>query len=91
METQDYTATIVVKQSPKEAFDAIENFRAWWSEEIDGETDKQDGVFIYHYNDVHICKMKLIESIPGKKLVYEVLDNHFSFTTLTTCNRLPFR
>lgn len=80
METQDYTATIVVKQSPKEAFDAIKSFRAWWSEEIDGETDKQGGVFIYHYKDVHICKMKLVESIPGKKLVYQVLDNHFSFT-----------
>lgn len=80
MEKQDYTTTIVVDQTPEVAFDAIKNFRAWWSEEIEGETDKPNAVFIYHYKDVHLCKMKLIESIPAKKLVYEVLDNQFSFT-----------
>jgi len=29
MNTSDYTATIVVDQSPKEAFDAIINVRGW--------------------------------------------------------------
>ncbi len=36
--------------------------------------------FIYHYKDVHRCKMKLIEVVPEKKVVWQVLDNYFSFT-----------
>lgn len=80
MEKQDYTTSILVEQNPKIAFEAIKNFRGWWSEEIEGNTDKLGDVFVYHYKDVHICKMKLIEIIPDKKLVYEVLDNQFSFT-----------
>lgn len=80
MEKQDYTASILVEQNPKTAFEAISNFRGWWSEEIEGRTNKLGEVFVYHYKDVHICKIKLIEMVPYKKLVYEVLDNHFSFT-----------
>ena len=80
MEKQDYTATIVVGPTAKIAFGAIKNFRAWWSEEIEGETDKLNEVFIYHYRNVHLCKIKLIELIVDKKLVYKVVDNKFSFT-----------
>jgi hypothetical protein len=29
---------------------------------------------------VHLCKLKLIELISDKKLVYDVIDNQFSFT-----------
>ena len=35
---------------------------------------------LYHYKDIHLCKLKLIELILDKKLVYQVLDNLFSFT-----------
>jgi hypothetical protein len=80
MEKQNYTATILVDKDPKTAFDAIKNFRGWWSEEIEGKTDQLGEVFVYHYKDIHLCKLKLIEIVPGKKLVYQVLDNQFSFT-----------
>ena len=80
MEKQNYTATILVDKDPKTAFDAIKNFRGWWSEEIEGKTDHLGEVFVYHYKDIHLCKLKLIEIVPGKKLVYQVLDNQFSFT-----------
>ena len=79
MTTTDFTATILVDQTPKKAFDAIKNFRAWWSEEIEGHTDQLNEVFFYHYKDIHLCKMKLIEMVPGKKLVYLVVDNQFNF------------
>ena len=81
MDQQDFTATILVKQSPAIAFEAIKNFQAWWSEDIEGKTDKLNEVFFYHYKDVHLCKMKLIEIEPNKKLIYQVLDNQFNFVT----------
>ena len=80
MTITDFTTTLLVDQTPKEVFHAITNVRAWWSEEIEGSTDKLNETFTYHYKDVHNCKMKLIELIPGKKVVWLVLDNYFSFT-----------
>jgi hypothetical protein len=80
MKTSDFTTTISVNQSPAEAFNAINNPRAWWSEEIEGSTEKLNNEFTYHYQDVHDCRMKLIEVIPNKKVVWLVLDNFFKFT-----------
>ena len=41
-------------------FNAINNVRGWWSEEIEGSTDKLNAVFNYHYEDVHHCQMKIV-------------------------------
>src|SRR5258706_5698747 len=76
----DFTTTLSVDQTPKETFNAINNVRGWWSEEIEGSTDKLNDEFKYHYEDVHRCRMKLIEVIPDKKVVWLVLDNYFKFT-----------
>jgi hypothetical protein len=80
MSTADFTSTILVDQTPEAAFNAINNVRGWWSEEIEGSTGKRNDEFTYHYEDVHRCKMKLIDVVPGKKLVWLVLDNYFAFT-----------
>ena len=80
MATKDFTTTILVDQSPEQAFNAITNPRAWWSEEIVGGTSKLNDVFDYHFEDVHRCKIKLVEVIPNKKVVWLVLENYFKFT-----------
>lgn len=68
MSNQDFVAAISVDQTPKEAFEAINNVRGWWSE-IEGATEKLGDEFTYHYKDVHCCKIKLVEVIPDKKVV----------------------
>jgi hypothetical protein len=80
MKTPDFSTTLVVAQTPKEAFDAINNVRGWWSENIEGNTDQLNAEFLYHYKDVHICKMKIVEFVPNKKIAWRVLNNHFNFT-----------
>ncbi|WP_028980397.1 SRPBCC family protein [Sporocytophaga myxococcoides] len=80
MDTPDFTTSILVNQSPSEVYNAVNNVRGWWSEEIEGSTNKLNDVFMYHYKDVHISKMKLIEVIPNQKIVWLVLENHFNFT-----------
>jgi hypothetical protein len=80
MSKQNFTTTLLVDQTPKEAFNAINNVRGWWSEEIEGGTENLNDEFDYHYQDVHRCKMKLIEVVPEKKVVWLVLDNYFNFT-----------
>ena len=80
MTTKDFITTILVDNTPEEVFNAINNVRGWWSEEIEGSTDKLNSEFDYRYEDVHSCKMKIIELVPNKKVVWSVLDNYFKFT-----------
>ena len=80
MNDQNYSISFAVDQSPEQVFNAINNVRGWWSEEIEGGTDKLGDEFTYRYKNVHHCKMKLIEVIPHKKVVWLVVDNYFNFT-----------
>lgn len=80
MSVSNFTTAILVDQSPEEAFQAINNVRGWWSEEIEGSSEKLNDEFKYHYQDVHRAHMKLIEVVPSQKVVWQVLDNYFSFT-----------
>lgn len=80
MKISDFTTTLLVDQTPEAVFNAVNNVRGWWSEEIEGNTKKLNDEFTYHYLDVHRCKMKLVEVIPNKKVVWLVQDNYFSFT-----------
>ena len=80
MEASNFSTTILVDNSAKEVFNAINNVRGWWSEEIEGVTDRLNEEWDYHYQDVHRCRMKTIELVPGAKVAWLVMDNYFSFT-----------
>lgn len=80
MNKSDFSATLLVDQTPQEVFNAVNNVRGWWSEEIEGSTNKLNDEFTYHYENIHYCKMKLTEVIPDQKVVWLVMDNYFNFT-----------
>ena len=79
MNDQNLTITLTVDQSPEQVFAAINNVRGWWSGEIDGSTDKPDAEFTYRYKDVHRSTQKITEFVPGKKVVWHVLDAQLNF------------
>jgi hypothetical protein len=79
MMNRSFTTTISVDQTPEEAFAAINNVRAWWSGEIEGDTDKPGAEFTYRYKDVHRSKQEITEFVPGKKVVWHVSDSQLSF------------
>lgn len=80
MTTTNFTTTIIVDNTAEEVFNAVNNVRGWWSEEIEGNTGKPGEQWNYHYQDVHRCTMKIIELIPNSKVAWRVIDNYFSFT-----------
>jgi len=84
MTATDLSFAILVDQTPREAFNAINNVRGWWSGTIEGRTDKPGDIFIYRYEDIHYSKQKITEFIPGRKVVWLVLDSFLSFIKDTT-------
>lgn len=74
----NYTITFTVDQTPEEVFAAINNVRGWWSEEVEGDTDRL-GEFKYRYADVHRCTIQITELVPGQKIAWHVVDNYFNF------------
>jgi hypothetical protein len=79
MTTNDYTTSFSVEQTPEQVFAAINNVRGWWSGEIDGRTDKLGAEFTYRYQDVHRSSQRITELVPGKKVVWHVLDAKINF------------
>ncbi len=79
MNDQNYKTAITTGKNPKQVFDAINHPSAWWSEEITGGTENLNDEFSYHFRDVHICRIKLAEVVPEKKVVWQVLENYFNF------------
>src|SRR5947209_1438580 len=78
-DNQHFTTTFLVDQTPEEVFNAVINVRGWWSQAIEGRTDRLGAEFTYHYQDVHRCTFKITEFMPGKKVVWHVVDNYFNF------------
>lgn len=80
MTTADLTITLLLDKTPAEVFSAIQNVRGWWSEEIEGNTEKLHDEFTYHFEDLHYCQLKLTEVIPNEKIVWQVKYNYFKHT-----------
>jgi uncharacterized protein YndB with AHSA1/START domain len=79
MDTQSFTTSFTVDQSPAQIFAAITDVRGWWSGEIVGRTDKLGEEFTYRYQDLHRSRQKITELVPGKKVVWRVLDGEINF------------
>jgi len=80
-DTNDYTTSFTVDKTPEEVYAAILNTRGWWSGNIEGKTDEEGAEFTYEVPDVHWSKQKIVQLVPGKKVVWKVLDSKITYTT----------
>jgi len=76
---EDLTVTLTVEATPEQVFRAINDVRGWWSGELEGPTDQLGGEFTYRYQSFHYSKQRVTELVPGKRVVWLVLDSSLEF------------
>lgn len=79
MKERDYTISITVNATTKEAFKSINSVSKWWTENLTGSSQNLHDEFTVRFDDVHVSTQKLIEVIPDKKVVWLVTDSKLSF------------
>jgi len=75
MKKQDYTTTITVNASAQEAFKSINNVSKWWTEDMEGSSQKLNDVFTVRFGETWMT-MKVVELISDRKIVWQVTDCH---------------
>jgi hypothetical protein len=73
MATSDFNTAILVNQTPDEVFNAVTNVRGWWSENLEGSSQKLNDEFTVSFGETWITH-KIVELEPGKKIVWLVTD-----------------
>src|SRR6478752_10829651 len=79
MKKQDYHISIPVDATAHEAFERINNVTLWWTENLEGSSQKLNDEFTVRFGDVHYSKQKLVEVVPDKKIVWLVTDSKLNF------------
>lgn len=79
MDNPSFSTILIVDAPPHEVFSAINQVRRWWSENIEGDTDRAGSEFRYHYQNVHRARIKIATMEPDRKVVWHILDNYFKF------------
>lgn len=79
MNNHSFTTTIIVDQTPEEAFAAINDPRSWWPGAFEGQTALLGAEFTYRYKDLHFSKQQVTELVPGRKVVWAVTDSALQF------------
>jgi len=79
MKEQDYTVNITVNATAQDAFESINNVSKWWTENLEGSSQNLSDEFTVRFGDVHVSKQKIVEVIPGKKVVWLVTDSKLNF------------
>jgi hypothetical protein len=65
----DLTLSFRVPQNPMEVFEAINRVGEWWI----------DAVFTYEYKPYHRTVQQVVELVPGKRVVWKVLESSINF------------
>jgi hypothetical protein len=79
MKEQDYTASMEVNATAQAVFKSINSVSTWWTENLEGSSQKLNDVFTVRFGDVHVSTQKLVELIPDKKVVWLVTDSKLNF------------
>jgi uncharacterized protein YndB with AHSA1/START domain len=84
MAHEGFTTGFTVDRSPEQVYAAIMDVRAWWTGEIEGSADQHGAEFTYRYQDLHRSTQRVTELVPGKRVVWRVVEGRIGFVRDTT-------
>lgn len=77
--SESYTMAFTVDRTAEQVFDAINTPRIWWNELIEGSAAAVGDEFGFDMPGIHRTRMRVTEADPARRVVWHVLENHFSF------------
>lgn len=79
MNDKSFTAEIEVPSTPQHVFNCIKQVPAWWTKDYEGGSDNIGDEFIIHHPGKHLSKQRVIEMVPGEKLVWHVVESELDW------------
>ncbi|MFO1469993.1 MAG: SRPBCC domain-containing protein [Turneriella sp.] len=79
MKADDYQVNITVPLAAPDVFHAINRVTEWWTYDLEGRSAAVGDEFTVRFGDVHTSTQKLIEVIPGERIVWLVRKSHLNF------------
>jgi len=74
MKQQHYHCSLTAHITPKAAFQHITHVSEWWSEHIEGNSEKLNDAFTIHFAFGDSFDIKIVEVVPDKKIMWLVTD-----------------
>ncbi len=75
MNVQSYRTKIGIAIAPHDVFKRINDVSSWWTKDFEGSSSKLNDEFVICHPGLHYSKQKLVEAIPGKKVVWLVTES----------------
>ena len=79
MNNKSYTVTIALAKPSREVFNCILEVPKWWSRDFEGCSEKLDDEFIICHPGAHYSKQRVVEIIPGEKMVWTVIASELDW------------
>ena len=57
----------------------INDVRGWRMTTVDGDNSAVGDEFSYRVPGIHFCRLRVMELVPGEKVVWRVVDDHMTF------------
>lgn len=81
---KNYTIELETQMTSSELYEFLLKVENWWSgiynETIRGESKKLNDEFTFSAGEgMHYSKQKLVEAVPEKKIVWEVIESNLTF------------
>lgn len=74
-----FSSSFRVSKTPSQVFEAINNVKAWWTDNLKGRSENLNDEFEVQFGDVHYSAQRLTEVIQDKKVVWLVTASNLTF------------
>ena len=76
---QDFTTTLLFSNTTQEVYEAINNVKDWWTENLEGGTHEVNDEFTVRFRDVHVSSQRITDLQPNNRIEWLVTYSKLNF------------